>query len=1264
MLTKRSLHILLTVCLLGLSVGLKFWYKDSVVLGSFASRISKDIAKHEADFESSLVKYELQLPSLLSTQSGLSLEKTDAILKELAQKRYTFLVYKSDSIVFWNNNYDLPQPEQLAALQNQASQTLLKLPFGHFYLIKKKQGDFDIACLVPIKYHFGSNQLERTHVFPASNTIPKEVQISDTDESGFTITNPSGQKIGSLNAPAGTVFEQPERVELLLFFCFILAYFSLTYNIGAEIAARQGMGLATIFLLSVLGLFFSLKIGLGLTNGFAGASVLSFSLKDFGNLGDLLLYLGILLWLMVFFHKENNKVRDKRNTNIGFRMVVATLNYLSVMMSVLISLVILKQLVFKSEFIFDFDNLFNLDKYNMLLIWGVIMMMGAMFLYSHKLMTSLNELGLPLKMRSLAIALSGLLLSLFYYFGFPFELPVGFVIFFTITYVLAFDVFIEKKKVDFYWVLIWIGLYSSYAAMILYHFNTIKDIETRTTYAQQLSIPRDSIAEIELMSLHAALSNDTALNMLFSAAPVTTPSELLKSHLRQVMKSESYLQLYYKPDIEVYSPDKTNQLDKQRFTYNQLVDTFYRMGQSVQGNDQIRHYGASPLTFRYTMHLSPHRLNIKGEPLDMYISFSRKSSPSSMVYNEVFFDRQYKNLAFLDRYDYAVFEKKVPVYQKGRISEALFDPRHFPDKNGSRNFLNANSTRSDLVFTDASGDVSVVVGRTTGNYWKKIYLASGIFTILSLFMLGLALINSFLVQFLPDYYKFYIKTRGSLSKRIQYYTVFLILVSLVSIGALTYFNFSDSSQKNEINKKDYLSDTMFKNLKRDLEKVPNHLDSQIVAVKRMLPEFVSLFDKDVDVYSASGRLMATSGQDLQHEGLLQQHMNSEAFYALSRKSYSEYLSTEKTAGIPFMRRYYALRNSKLQTIAYIGLPYYLPKHNINPANSDFIGKVLTAFVILLVIGVLLTIGISSSIIRPLETIIVKMKQQRMEEKHIPLVVDSDGEELVNLAVEYNNLILKIEDFTEKLAERERDLAWREMAAMVAHEIKNAMTTIKLSLQNVHEAKKTNDQETVNKFLDKAIYRNLMQVESLSRIAKDFGDFSMLQIPRRSPILLNKSVKDIFECFEEDKKVQYLLSLPKEDIYTLGDDDSFIRVINNLMLNAKEAIPDDREKRVEVALYRQEDRCFISVSDNGSGVPEDIQASIFTPKFSTKSSGTGLGLGICKQIIEALEGKIYFKTEKDRGTTFIVELPIVDKPENFDPNRLAANSAKKGNFIGH
>ncbi len=1243
--SHRTLHIFLTLFLLGLSAGLRYWYDEKVVLQSFSRSISNYIVQSQSDFEASFQQYGTLIPQLYGDWPEEKVGQMKRAIDDLAQKPYTFLLSRGDSITFWNNNFDLPPAHKLRDLLALPDESLVSLPSGMFYLLNRSLAQHNVLCLIPIKYHFGSNKLVRPHHFPASRSIPEQVEVSIGVAGDHVIKSKSGKPIGSLSAPEGTVFQQPQRVELLLFLGFVLLYFSLAYNIAADLVASRGMPAAVLFILCSLVCFFFLKIRLDLSHSFVGTSVFGFSLSSFGTLGELLLYLGILLWLMIFFHKEHNKIQDKSNTHIGFRMVVAILNYLSVMMSVLISLYIMKELVFSSSVIFDFDNLFNLDKYNLLLIWGVIMMMGAMFLYSHKLMASLSELALPLYHRTVAIAIAGLLISLIYLVGFQINFPIGFVIFFTIAYVLAFDVFVELRRVDFYWVLIWIGLYSVYAAMVLYHFNSVRDIETRLRYAERLSESRDSIAEQALVQLHQDLEADTTISQIFAPLGVASDYDKLLKHVSNKLKPGNYLNLYFNPEVAVYKTDKTNDLTLALYDYKRVVDTCFSRGDIVQNQEQIRRYGNSPLSYRYTIHVSKPRRSTN-EYLDIYLSYMPKTSNSSMVYNEVFFESQYKNLEFLDRYDFAVFENGVPVYQDGRISEELFNPGIFPEPLGYRNFINTTNTRSDLVYTDRSGKITVVVGRTTGNYWKRVYLAAGIFTILSIFMLLLAVVNSFLVKFLPDYYNFYIKTRGSLSKRIQYYTVILILLSLGAVGVLTYFSFRDSSQKHEISKKDYLSDTMLKYMKRRLESVPNQLDSQVIAVKQMLPEFVERFDRDIDIYSASGHLTATSGKSLQQSGLAQEYMNCEALYALSKGKLSECLTTEKASGISFSRRYYALRNSSLQTIAYIGIPYFLPKYNINPSNSDFIGKVLTAFVVLLVIGVISTVLISRSIIKPLEIVIDKMKQQRLEEKHEALVVDSHGEEMVNLAKEYNNLIFKIEDFTEKLKESERDKAWREMAAMVAHEIKNAMTTIRLSLQNVDEAKKTNNRELVDKFLDKAIYRNLMQVESLTRIAKDFGDFSMLQVPRRSPMNLNKSVRDIFECFEEDKKVEYVLNLPEETIHTLGDMDSFIRVIHNLMLNAKEAIPDDRHKRVEVSLYREGDRCIIKISDNGCGIPEDVQASIFKPHFSTKSSGTGLGLSICKQIVEALDGKIYFTTEKNVGTDFYVELPVVDNPDDY------------------
>ena len=116
-------------------------------------------------------------------------------------------------------------------------------------------------------------------------------------------------------------------------------------------------------------------------------------------------------------------------------------------------------------------------------------------------------------------------------------------------------------------------------------------------------------------------------------------------------------------------------------------------------------------------------------------------------------------------------------------------------------------------------------------------------------------------------------------------------------------------------------------------------------------------------------------------------------------------------------------------------------------------------------------------------------------------------------------------------------------------------------------------------------------------------------------------------------------MPKEALHIMGDKNHLIRVFNNLVINAIQAIPSDREGRINVAVLNQNGLAVIKISDNGGGIPPEIRDRVFEPNFTTKTSGSGLGLAICKKIIEAHDGNIRFETRENEGTDFFVEIPV-------------------------
>jgi signal transduction histidine kinase len=109
----------------------------------------------------------------------------------------------------------------------------------------------------------------------------------------------------------------------------------------------------------------------------------------------------------------------------------------------------------------------------------------------------------------------------------------------------------------------------------------------------------------------------------------------------------------------------------------------------------------------------------------------------------------------------------------------------------------------------------------------------------------------------------------------------------------------------------------------------------------------------------------------------------------------------------------------------------------------------------------------------------------------------------------------------------------------------------------------------------------------------------------------------------------------------ADREQMLRVFNNLVRNALQAIPEGREGRIIIGLRSEDDRWTAMVNDNGSGIPEELRENVFVPSFTTKSGGMGLGLAMCKRMVETADGYINFETESDKGTTFFVSFPNVD-----------------------
>lgn len=227
-----------------------------------------------------------------------------------------------------------------------------------------------------------------------------------------------------------------------------------------------------------------------------------------------------------------------------------------------------------------------------------------------------------------------------------------------------------------------------------------------------------------------------------------------------------------------------------------------------------------------------------------------------------------------------------------------------------------------------------------------------------------------------------------------------------------------------------------------------------------------------------------------------------------------------------------------------------------------------------------------------------------------------------------------------LAKSEREGAWREMARQVAHEIKNPLTPMKLSIQYLQKAI-NNNQPNVKELSSSVANTLVEQIDHLSKIAADFSQFANIGITQVELLDLHDVISSLKDLYQPNQQVDMVWYPVNDRIMVNADKTQMNRLFTNLFTNAVEACKDNANCKIEINEKREADKIIISIKDNGEGIPVETQQRIFIPNFTTKSSGTGLGLAMCKGIVEQAKGRIWFETEEARGTIFYVELPLVN-----------------------
>ncbi len=412
------------------------------------------------------------------------------------------------------------------------------------------------------------------------------------------------------------------------------------------------------------------------------------------------------------------------------------------------------------------------------------------------------------------------------------------------------------------------------------------------------------------------------------------------------------------------------------------------------------------------------------------------------------------------------------------------------------------------------------------------------------------------------------------------------------------------------------------------------------SLTRRVNRLAVIAQAELNIYNADGVLRISSQPALFEAGVLSTRLNPQAYEVLKEQGLNRILLQEKAGELPYSTIYVPLRSSPTTNPqGYLGIPFFDSQKELDTKLIQLITTILNIFTVLFLLFVLMSYMATRALTVPLQLLTERLKRTSLTGSNEKLVYQS-RDEIGLLVHEYNQMLQKLEESKQELTLREKEAAWKEMARQVAHEIKNPLTPMKLSLQYLRKAMQEG-RGNLEDLIEKISNTIITQIDVLSDIATSFSNFTAMPDLKLETLELKELIRRTTDLHLNPQQHRVTVTMPQEPVYVRADENQLIRIFNNLLLNALQAVPSSRTPEIKVTLELVSPQwALVAVQDNGTGIPEEVQPKIFIPNFSTKYTGSGIGLAVVKKGVEAIGGSIWFETEENVGTTFFLKLPVM------------------------
>jgi len=481
----------------------------------------------------------------------------------------------------------------------------------------------------------------------------------------------------------------------------------------------------------------------------------------------------------------------------------------------------------------------------------------------------------------------------------------------------------------------------------------------------------------------------------------------------------------------------------------------------------------------------------------------------------------------------------------------------------------------------------------------------------------------------------------TLTQRIQGSIIAILLLAMSAVG-ITSSRLVSKQFENETKKDLSIKSTIILNELLNQFTPQNLFDgSQRELINQRIKEYARVFNSDLSLFNAQGKLVNTSQPKLYELGLSADLVNPTAYYGIKRNRVYSGNVVESAGNLKYSSHYEPVYNEAKQLEGFINLPYFAKQSGLLVELSGIISALINVYLVLFMLSLMSGLVLSRYITQPLRIIKQQIARISLGKRNESIQWQS-SDEIGKLVYEYNLMLSKLEESANLLAQSERESAWREMAKQVAHEIKNPLTPMKLNLQYLQHLNKTSPEDFKIKF-EQASAGIIEQIDSLANIATEFSNFAKLPGAQLNDIAPLEILQKAVQLFNKQPLLKMEFLNFENNLLCKGDKEQCMRVFNNILSNAVEALEGRSDPKITIVCKWSDEKLVVSIRDNGCGISEELKQSMFTPSFTTKSTGSGLGLAMVKNIMQGFGGRVWYESEINQGSTFHLEFIRAHQP---------------------